>query len=245
MKKIINSILSVLKVILLLVSAGLVFYGLLVTYARVDRSIGHAIPVLIPFVLLLILSAISFIYKIKLVNNNLFFNATAVISLFAVTYIGYRAKFETNATLYYKYKIGYNPSYLSDNLGTIQTLVYLLVIVNALLIAYAMFFKKNETQEVITTDETKEIKDEIVKVVEEDSKQVETPTVAEEKTAVEPVVESTPTVEAPTVTPIEGPKEEVLTEEVVKEEVPTNTVVTEVKEPQVYSIPTENRTINN
>lgn len=232
MKKIINIVLSALKVILLLVSAGLIFYGLLVTYARVDRSIGHAIPVMIPFVLLLILSAISFIYKIKLVNNNLFFNITAVMSLFAITYVGYRAKFETNATLYYKYKIGYNPSYLSDNLGTIQTLVYLLVIVNALLIAYAMYFKKAETQEavVLTEEGTMETKEES-----------EIPAIEESK----PIVDSAPVVETPTVVPVEEPTEEILIEPAVKEEVPTNTVVTEVAEPQVYSIPTENRTINN
>lgn len=244
MKKIINFVLSVLKVILLLVSAGLIFYGLLVTYARVDRSIGHAIPVLIPFVLLLILSAISFIYKIKLVNNNLFFNVTTVISLFAITYIGYRAKFETNATLYYKYKIGYNPSYLSDNIGTVQTLVYLLVIVNALLIAYAMFFNKTGKQVNAVLEKTEEVKDEIADAVDENSQPIETPLV-EEQPVIEPVVESMSVVEKNTITPVEEPKEEVLSESAVKEEVPTNTVVTEIAEPQVYSIPTENRTINN
>ena len=154
MKKIINIVLCVLKVVLLLVSIGLIFYGLLVTYNRVNKSIIHAIPVILPFVLLLILFVIDFIYKIKLVNKNLFYNATAVISLLAINFIGLRAKFETNATLYHKYKIGYNPSYLSDNIGTIQTLAYLLVIVNALLIAHSIFFKKEEANEVKKDEQT-------------------------------------------------------------------------------------------
>ena len=100
MKQIINEIFNILKIVLLLIAFVLVFYGLLVTYGRIDRSMVYAIPTLLPFILLLILFVLNFILKNKYVNKNLFFNVAATISLLSIIFVAYRAKFESNATLY-------------------------------------------------------------------------------------------------------------------------------------------------
>lgn len=153
MKKIVNNILNILKILLLLIASGLILYGLFVSYGRLNKPIIGAIPVMLPFVLLIVLFAFNFICNIKIVNKNLFYNIATTISLFAITYVGYRAKFESNATLYYRYKIGYNPSFLADNLGIIRTIMYLLVLSNILLVVYAKFFKKDDKKIEVVKEE--------------------------------------------------------------------------------------------
>ena len=227
MKKIINEFFNILKVLLLLIAFGLVFYGLLVTYSRIDKPMVNAIPTLLPFILLLVLFVLNFIYKTKYVNKNLFFNVATSISLLAIIFVGYRAKFESNATLYYKYKINFNPSYFSDNLGTVRTLVYLLVIINALLLAYSMMFKDNnvaEEKDEVTTDHEEKS---AVEEVKQESVAVEPP-ITEIAPAPEPVVEDnlSKTEELAVVTPQENVVSEITIEE----------------DTEVYSIPTENRT---
>jgi len=218
MKQIINEIFNILKIVLLLIAFVLVFYGLLVTYGRIDRSMVHAIPTLLPFILLLILFVLNFILKNKYVNKNLFFNVAATISLLSIIFVAYRAKFESNATLYYKYKINFNPSYFADNIGTIRILAYLLVIVNILLLVYSIFFKTNKKEE--KNNDTKSIAESEIKEITFDDKTVDN--------AVEVKEESSPIVEDKL-----SETEEL---SIIKPE--------DQEDNQVYSIPQENRVLD-
>lgn len=156
MKQLINGLFVVLRILLLLAAMGLIFYGLLLTYTRLDKSVTDSIPIMLPFVLLLIMYIINLMGRQKIINRNFFYNITAVIVLGAIVYIGYRAKFDTNMMLYYKYGINYSPSYLSDNLGTIKLLIYLLFISDLVLVINYRIFR-----------EKKVVKEKVIEVVEE------------------------------------------------------------------------------
>lgn len=154
MKQIINILLAFLKFVMLLIATGLIFYGLLITFRRLDKPVTDAIPVMIPFVLLLIAFVINLFAKQKLINRNLFYNITAVLALGAIIIIGLRAKFDTGMMLYHKYGIGYSPSYLADNLGTIKTLLYFLLISNVLLMISGALTKPKKKIENVQKVET-------------------------------------------------------------------------------------------
>ncbi len=153
MKQIINILFAFLKFILLLLATGLIFYGLLVTFSRLDKPVTEAIPTLLPFILLLIAFVINLLAKQRQINRNLFYNIVCVLVLSAVIFIGYRAKFDTGMVLYQKYGINYNPSYLADNLGTIKLMIYLLFASNVLL----MFTKKPKNQKTENVEKIKTV----------------------------------------------------------------------------------------
>ena len=76
MIKILNTILSYLKVLLLLVTFVFSFFIIINMYQRLEKNMINAIFNFIPFILLFILFAINIIFKQKSVNNCLFYNVT-------------------------------------------------------------------------------------------------------------------------------------------------------------------------
>lgn len=124
MQKILSRLFHVLKFVMLAIGFLVVFYGILVTYKRLNKNLLSALPVIMPFVVLLIMFVINGFSKKYSLKDNLLYNFTCFIVLLAVIIVGVRAKIDTNMILYYKYKIDYNPLYLSDNLSTIRVLLY-------------------------------------------------------------------------------------------------------------------------
>jgi len=126
MNKILSHFFYYLKYLLLLIAFALVFYGIIMTYKRLDKSLVESIPVFIPFLLVFIVFIFNVFLKKLSLKDHLFYNFVACFVLGVIIYIGLRAKFDTNMLLYYKYKIQYNPLYLSDNIGFIKLMLYFL-----------------------------------------------------------------------------------------------------------------------
>lgn len=158
MSKILSKLLSFLKYILLILAFAITFYGLMVTYKRLEKSLIDAIPVFIPFALVLILFIVDLFARKAKISENLLFNFTSIIVFTAIIIIGIRAKFDTNMILYYKYKIDYNPLYFSDNLSSIKIILYCLAISNVFLLVKNLFQKEN-TETVVKAKEVLEVKE--------------------------------------------------------------------------------------
>lgn len=144
MNKILSRIFSVLKYILLIAAFGITLYGMIMTYKRLEKDLVEAIPTLLPFAILLITFLVNLFIKSPVIKNNLLYNFTAVVVLAVIIVIGLRAKFDTNMLLYYKYKIDYNPLYLSDNLSSIKLMLYCLTGANVLLMLSTIFDRKKK-----------------------------------------------------------------------------------------------------
>ena len=145
MSKILSRMFNLLKYILLVVSFLIILYGIFVTYRRLDKNITDAIPLIIPFILVFVVFVINIFIKSNVIRDNLLFNFVSVLLFAVIIVIGLRAKFDTNMLIYYKYKVKYNPLYLSDNLSFIKISLYLLF-ASDLLFIISSFFEKNKIE---------------------------------------------------------------------------------------------------
>ena len=149
MSKILSRLFNALKYLLLVVSFILILYGVMVMYKRLDKSMLEAIPLFIPFVLVLTIYIVNIFVKSNIIRDNLLFNFTSVLIFIAIIIIGVRAKYDTNMLVFYKYGINYNPLYLSDNLSTIKTCLYVLFASNLLFLISIFFEDKKKKKKVV------------------------------------------------------------------------------------------------
>ena len=101
MKEILNKLFGFLKYVLLVVAFGLVFYGIMATYSRLQKPMTDAIDVFLPFVLVLIVFFVNIFVGTKYSSSRLFFNFVACFSLMVSIIIGLRSIFDKNMLLYY------------------------------------------------------------------------------------------------------------------------------------------------
>lgn len=146
MSKILSRILNIFKYLLLVIAFGLIFYGVLKTYKRLEKPLTEAIPLLIPFVLLFVIYLVNLFIKKNPIKDNLLYNFVSTAVMLAIIIIGVRAMFDVNMLYYEKYKINYNPAYLSDNLGTVKIMLYCLCGANVLLL---IFGKLDKTEKIV------------------------------------------------------------------------------------------------
>lgn len=142
MSKILSRMFNLLKYLLLVVAFLIILYGVFATYKRLDKSLLDAIPSILPFILVFVIFVVNIFIKSNIIRDNLFFNFVSVLLFVVIIIIGLRAKFDTNMLIYYKYKVQYNPLYLSDNLSFIKISLYLLFATNLLYIISSFFEKK-------------------------------------------------------------------------------------------------------
>ncbi len=157
MKDILSSIFGFLKYILLVTAFGLVFYGIMVTYARLEKSLIQAVPIFIPFILVLLTYILSLVISGKNVSKNLLFNLTSVLVFSVIIVICLRAKFDTSMILYHKYQIHFNPSYFADNLAIIKALVYMIGIANIILLICNILEKDKVGKHEMGINKTREL----------------------------------------------------------------------------------------
>lgn len=157
MKDILSSLFGFLKYFLLIIAFGLVFYGIMVTYARLEKSLVQAVPIFIPFILVLFTYIFSIVINGKNVSKNLLFNLTSVLVFSVVIIICLRAKFDTNMILYHRYQIHFNPSYFADNLAIIKALVYMIGISNIILLICNVLEKDKVGKHEIGINRTREL----------------------------------------------------------------------------------------
>ncbi len=152
MEKIINAFFSVIKVILLLVSFILTFYIIMNMYHRLEKNIVESIPTLLPFIILLFLFVINFIFGQKGVTKSMFYNISCCLAFSVILFAVYRAFYDTNMVMILKLDYNINFNYFADVIAPMKAMLYLLSVANIFL----MFSSKREQKkdiEVVIEDE--------------------------------------------------------------------------------------------
>ena len=125
MKDVLNKMFSILKYILLITAFGLVFYGIMATYSRLDKPLSEATGVFIPFAFVLIMFIVNIIFS-NSANKSLLFNFVSCLVFVVSIVISLRSMFDKNMLLYYKYGINFNSAFFADNLSAIQFMLYVI-----------------------------------------------------------------------------------------------------------------------
>ena len=108
-------------------------------FKRLEKDIFGAnlfefLKVVIPFIILLILILVNSFLNIKIVKDNIFYNLTSFIVLITISIFCYRALLDQNMFLWHKYGYNINFNYFSDQIASIQVMLYGLSLANILLI---------------------------------------------------------------------------------------------------------------
>lgn len=139
MTKILNKLIYILKNILLPLTFIATIYITVFMFKRLEKDIFGAnlfefLKVVIPFIILLILILVNSFLNIKTVKDNIFYNLTSFIVLITISIFCYRALFDQNMFLWHKYGYNINFNYFSDQIASIQVMLYGLSLANILLI---------------------------------------------------------------------------------------------------------------
>jgi len=142
MIKIVNTIFSFLKVLLLLVSFVFSFFIIINMYRRLEKDMIDAIFNFIPFVLLFILFAINIIFKQKSVNNCFFYNVTCCLVFMMLLFAIYRTFFDRNMVVMIRLGYDINFNYFADVIAPMRAMLYILCACNILLMIEGFDFSK-------------------------------------------------------------------------------------------------------
>ena len=127
-----NKVLSVLKVILLIISLSFVIYIIVGMNYRLNNSLFNCILYLVPFVILLFIYVLNFIFKQDRINNNLFYTLTSLLVFCVIIFICIRAIFDKGMLLNTILWYGINFNYFSDFIVFMEIMLYGLIISNLL-----------------------------------------------------------------------------------------------------------------
>lgn len=134
MEKIINGFFSILKFLLLLVCFMVTFYIIMNMYQRLEKNIIECIPTMLPYVILLFLFILNFIFKQKSVNNCMFYNISCCFAFTVILFAAYRSIFDSSMVMILKLGYHINFNYFADVIAPMKVMLYLLIISNILLI---------------------------------------------------------------------------------------------------------------
>lgn len=149
MKEILSKLFSFLKYLLLIGSFGLVLFGIMTTYSRLDKSLSEAVEVFIPFGFVLVVFLINIIVKSKTIGKNLLFNFVSCLVFSVTILICLRAMFDKGMLLYYKYGLNFNSAYFADNLSVIEFMLYLVGGANIVLLLVELLNNKKDKDVVV------------------------------------------------------------------------------------------------
>lgn len=127
-----NKVLSVLKVILLIISLSFVIYIIVGMNYRLNNSLFNCILYLVPFVILLFIYVLNFIFKQDRINNNLFYTLTSLLVFCVIIFICIRTIFDKGMLLNTILGYGINFNYFSDFIVFMEIMLYGLIISNLL-----------------------------------------------------------------------------------------------------------------
>ena len=148
MIKIINSILSVLKMFLLLICFIFSFFIIINMYRRLEKEMFDAIFNFIPFILLFLLFSVNFVLKQKSVNGCIFYNITCCLVFFMILFAVFRTFTDQNMVLIMRLGYDINFNYFADIIAPMRAMLYMLCVSNVLLmidgIDFSIFEKKIE-----------------------------------------------------------------------------------------------------
>ena len=150
MRELLCKIFSFLKYILLIVSFGLVFYGIINTYGRLEKPLTEAISIFVPFGVVLLLFLINLFTRSKYTSTSLLFNFVSVFAFVVIIIICLRSMFDTNMILFHRYGIDYNPSFFADNLSVICAMLYMIGASNVILLICDILDKDKKIKNIKT-----------------------------------------------------------------------------------------------
>lgn len=142
MEKVLNVFFSILKFLLLLISFMITFYIIMNMYHRLDKNIIECIPTMLPFVILLFLFILNFIFKQKAVNGCLFYNISCCIAFSVILLSAYRSIFDENMVMILKLGYHINFNYFADVIAPMKSMLYLLIIANIILMIIGILTSK-------------------------------------------------------------------------------------------------------
>lgn len=139
MNKILNMIFMVLKIVLLLFSFTFSLYIVFCMYHRIDRDIIYALPIFIPYIVILLLFFININLKNKYVNDNIFYNLSCCLVFFCISIVDFRSIFDKNMLLNEIMGYGINFTYFSNFLPFMTIMIYGLCCANICFMVYEKF----------------------------------------------------------------------------------------------------------
>lgn len=148
MKDILSKLFGFFKYILLIIAFGLVLYGIMVTYSRLEKSLMEAINVFVPFGLVLVTFLLTLILGSKKISKNLMFNFVCCLTFTVTIIVCIRAMFDKNMILYYRYQLNYNPAYFADNLSAIEVMLYMIAASNIFLLISDLLTRKKKIKSI-------------------------------------------------------------------------------------------------
>lgn len=175
MTKIINVFFSILKFLLLLVSFMVTFYIIMNMYHRLEKNLADCVPTMLPFIILLFLFIINFIFKQRSVNSCLFYNVSCCLAFAIILFAAYRSI--VDETMVMMLKLGYhiNFNYFADVIAPMKAMLYLLIVANILIMIIgkldSLKKKKLKVDAKIIQEESKIIQEE-PKVIQEEVKNI-------------------------------------------------------------------------
>ena len=134
MIKLLNTILSIVKMLLLLTCFVFTFYIIINMYRRLNKDLITSISNFIPFFILFILFSINFILKQKSVNDNIFYNVTCCLAFGMLLFCIYRALCDKNMIVFLRQGYDINFNYFADVIAPMKMILYGLSVSNILLI---------------------------------------------------------------------------------------------------------------
>ena len=135
----------ILKFFLFAIAFVSTLYILIYMYHRLGKSLLLAYKVFLPYVLLFITYCINIIADNKRVKKSLFYNVTSVFVFALISFVSYRAIFDTYMLSNIKLGYSINFNYFNDFIIPMKIMLYGLFFTNILLMAN---FK---TKEILTT----------------------------------------------------------------------------------------------
>lgn len=153
MNKILSGFFGIIKYLLFVVAIGLVAYGIVKTYGRLDKPLTDSVSVFIPFVFVLIMFFVNIFTGNKYTKDNLFFNFLSVLLFLVIIIVCLRSMHDTNMILYHRYQIDFNPEFFANNLSLIEMGLYLLGASNVFLFLCHLLDKDKKNEVNLNLDE--------------------------------------------------------------------------------------------
>ena len=149
MIKLFNKLFNILKVLMLFISFLATMYILIMMYVRLEKEpfgndFMEFFGVVLPFILVLIAFVVNIVGKHKVVNENIFFNTSAIISFSAILLFCCRSLLDKNMVLWTAAGYNINFTYFADKITQINVMLYLMLVIDFVLIFYGKLTKKKE-----------------------------------------------------------------------------------------------------
>ncbi len=132
MNRFFKILLNVFKVFFLLIAFTLSIYIIIGMAYRLGNDLFSSILYFVPFVILLLIYVLNFIFKQDKINGNLFYNLTSLLVYFVIIFVCLRAIFDKGMLLNEVMGYGINFNYFSDFIVFMEVMLYGLIISNLL-----------------------------------------------------------------------------------------------------------------